>query len=219
MSDLKSNRFPSYDVMAKRDTPSFNEKTRTVLDRRLAVTDEAGRFLSREEFATLKAMASRVIPQPVDRLQVPIAALIDERLEKNKQDGYRVGPMPPMRQAWRLGLDAIDLETRKLYERRFCELDGSTQDLVLKMMEKGELTDPAWAPMTAKHFFQQRVLHDIVMAYYAHPTAWNEMGFGGPASPRGYVRMGVNQRDPWEAAETRDGDTAHARKENSRVQR
>ena len=36
-------------------------------------------------------------------------------------------------------------------------------------------------------------------AYYAHPSAWNEIGFGGPASPRGYVRMDFNRRDPWEA--------------------
>jgi hypothetical protein len=29
------------------------------------------------------------------------------------------------------------------------------------------------------------------------------VGFGGPASPRGYVRLGLNQRDPWEG-EARD---------------
>ena len=54
-------------------------------------------------------------------------------------------------------------------------------------------------------------------AYYAHPTAWNEIGFGGPASPRGYVRMGFDRRDPWEAAEAKPGDEAAARRENRRV--
>ena len=57
--------------------------------------------------------------------------------------------------------------------------------------------------MSAKTFFKQRMAHDIVYAYYAHPTAWNEIGWGGPASPRGYVRMGYNERDPWEAAEVK----------------
>ena len=47
------------------------------------------------------------------------------------------------------------------------------------------------------------MLHDIGSAYYAHPTAWSEIGFGGPASPRGYVRMDENRRDPWEAVEHR----------------
>ena len=37
--------------------------------------------------------------------------------------------------------------------------------------------------MPCKLFFEQRVLQDIPSAYYAHPVAWNEIGFGGPASP------------------------------------
>ncbi len=47
---------------------------------------------------------------------------------------------------------------------------------------------------------------DICGAYYSHPFAWNEIGFGGPASPRGYVRMDFNRRDPWEAEVEREGD-------------
>jgi hypothetical protein len=71
----------------------------------------------------------------------------------------------------------------------------------LTQMQSGELTGEAWAGMPSKLFFEHRVIPDITHAYYAHPTAWNEIGFGGPASPRGYVRMGLNRRDPWEAVE------------------
>ena len=53
--------------------------------------------------------------------------------------------------------------------------------------------------------------------YYSHPTAWSEMGFGGPASPRGYVRMELDRRDPWEAAESKAGGEAHALRENKHV--
>jgi hypothetical protein len=59
--------------------------------------------------------------------------------------------------------------------------------------------------------------HDIVVAYYAHPTAWNEIGFGGPASPRGYVRMGFDKRDPWEAAEEKSGREDDTRRRNRHV--
>jgi hypothetical protein len=52
------------------------------------------------------------------------------------------------------------------------------------------------------------VLHDVINAYYAHPTAWSEIGFGGPASPRGYVRLDAGRRDPWEAAEAPSGPGA-----------
>jgi hypothetical protein len=58
------------------------------------------------------------------------------------------------------------------------------------------------------------VLHDICGAYYSHPYAWSQIGFGGPANPRGYVRMNFNRRDPWEAVEASDGDEGNARKEN-----
>ena len=40
----------------------------------------------------------------------------------------------------------------------------------------------------------------ILSAFYSHPWAWNEIGFGGPAYPRGYARLGVGQRESWEGA-------------------
>ena len=64
---------------------------------------------------------------------------------------------------------------------------------------------------------ETRMARDLTLAYYAHPTAWSEIGWGGPASPRGYVRMDLNERDPWEAAEVKDGDTETARRKNRRV--
>ena len=35
-------------------------------------------------------------------------------------------------------------------------------------------------------------------AFYSHPWAWNEIGFGGPAYPRGYKNLGIDRREPWE---------------------
>jgi hypothetical protein len=43
----------------------------------------------------------------------------------------------------------------------------------------------------------------IIKIYYAHPLAWNEIGYGGPASPRGHVRKWAGGVDPWEAREER----------------
>ena len=42
----------------------------------------------------------------------------------------------------------------------------------------------------------------VLSAFYSHPWAWNEIGFGGPAYPRGYARLGVGQRESWEGAPT-----------------
>ena len=81
----------------------------------------------------------------------------------------------------------------------------------------GELRNQAWGDMPCGLFFKARLLPDIVKTYYSHPTAWNEIGWGGPASPRGYVRLGADRRDPWEAAEAKRGREAKAYRENKRV--
>ncbi len=87
----------------------------------------------------------------------------------------------------------------------------------MKAIQSGEVDEKRWGDMPPKIFFEKRLLHDVVSAYYAHPAAWNEIGFGGPASPRGYVRMYFDRRDPWEAAEARPGREDKARAENARV--
>ena len=71
--------------------------------------------------------------------------------------------------------------------------------------------------MPADLFFSERVAHDVFAAYYSHPASWNEIGFGGPASPRGYVRMYFNRRDPWEAVESKPGTRDKTRKLNEHV--
>jgi hypothetical protein len=89
---------------------------------------------------------------------------------------------------------------------------------LLLQMKQGALSHEAWGGMSPANFFKQRLLHDIVVAYWSHPTAWNEIGWGGPASPRGYVRMGYDERDPWEAAEVpRDANADAARRKNRHV--
>ncbi|MFP5247069.1 MAG: gluconate 2-dehydrogenase subunit 3 family protein, partial [Thermoanaerobaculia bacterium] len=62
-----------------------------------------------------------------------------------------------------------------------------------------DVASTRWNDLPPKRFFTEILLDAIVGEYYAHPHAWSEIGFGGPASPRGYVRLGLNQRDPWEA--------------------
>ena len=87
-----------------------------------------------------------------------------------------------------------------------------------KVQQHDRFKAEALGDMPPKNFFQHRIVHDCCAAYYAHPIAWNEIGFGGPASPRGYVRLDMDKRDPWEAAEAH-GDPDKARRLNLRVGR
>ncbi len=211
-----SERYPAYDVLAKRHTPSWNEQTRRVIDRRLSTPREP-RFLGEAEWRTLEAVCGRIMPQPKTRAPVPVAAMVDDKLFENRGDGYRDYRLPPLREAWRRGLAAIDAEARRRHRVGFSALEADEQDALLRAAQEGRLSGPAWGDMPSAIFFTKRVLPDIVMSYYSHPTAWNEIGFGGPASPRGYVRMNFDRRDAWEAAEATPGHEAAAARKNSRV--
>ncbi|HZV04164.1 MAG TPA: gluconate 2-dehydrogenase subunit 3 family protein [Gemmataceae bacterium] len=209
-------KYPDYDVLSKREGPSWNEKTREVIARRLSLGG-GPKFFTPEEFETLEQVAARIVPQPQGRPPIPVAALVDDKLHLGKSDGYRNAGLPRERDAWRIGLKALDAESEKIYAARFSQLPAERQDELLTRMANGELNDPAWEGMASNLFFHKRMAIDVIYAYYAHPIAWSEIGWGGPASPRGYVRMGYDERDPWEAAEVKNGDVAAAQRKNRHV--
>jgi Gluconate 2-dehydrogenase subunit 3 len=207
-------------VLAKRDSPSWNPQTRRVIEERLAIDPDEHRFLADGEWVTLKAVCARIVPQPPGRARpAPIAAMIDRKLAANGSDGYRDTRLPPLREAWHRALRAFDAEARALRSCSFSDLNSADQDALLEAVQKGEAHDPAWGDMPPQLFFAKRLLHDALSAYYADPHSWNEIGFGGPASPRGYVRMNYDRRDPWEASEAHPGRGVRALRENERVGR
>lgn len=193
--------YPAYDVLDKWDSPSFNEQTRTVIARRL---DEVPprRFFNAIQWATLVAVCERVIPQPERRAvdRVPIAPWLDATLYEQRGTGTRYASMPPDRDAWMQGLDAIDAEALHGHNLHFAALSPAVQDALLKAIDDGDVrVERAWRGLPPQKFFRHLVLKEIVKIYYVHPAAMSEIGYGGPASPRGYVRLGVDGIDPWEA--------------------
>ncbi len=211
-----ADRYPGYDVLAKQDTESWNAQTREAIDRRLAISDTP-RFFSPGEWKTLSAVCDRILPQPDDRPKAPLAAYVDQKMADDDIDGYRYAELPPQGEAWRRGLAALDQEARAAHGAHFADLEPALQDDLLRRMQHGQLGGEAWKDMPCKSFFEHRVLHDVTHAYYALPVSWNEIGFGGPASPRGYVRMALDRRDPWEAVEVHGDDADAVRRRNARV--
>ena len=96
-------RYPGYDVLAKRDTPSWNAKTREVIEQRLA-TPDLPRFFSAEEWAIADALCRRILPQTDEADPVSLVALLDAKLLADHGDGFREASMPYMRE---LGDEAL----------------------------------------------------------------------------------------------------------------
>lgn len=220
MSDMnrktRATRYPGYDVLDKRSTPSWDEATRTVIAQRLATPAEP-HFFNAVEWLAVRALCGCIVPQANALPVVPLAELLDAKLVENTGDGYRDARLPPLQQAWRTGLAALDAESRARHGLPFGSLEKPSQVALLESMQRGELASDAWDGMPSNLFFSERLLHDICSMYYSHPHAWSEVGFGGPANPRGYVRMYYDRRDPWEAAEAKRGDDDKACKENQRA--
>jgi len=199
----RRDRFPNYSTLSKRDTPSWNDATRQVMDKRLGAVPPR-RFFNTDEWAVLEAVCDRIIPQTGTRPKVPIANFIDNKMATNQGDGFQRAGQPDMQQMWQSGLQALNEEAKLRFGQPFIELPGGRQDDLLHMVQNGDVRSPGWQTVPATAFFTDRVLHDVISVYYAHPQGWDEMGFGGPASPRGYVRMGFNRHDPWDPMERHD---------------
>lgn len=198
-----ADRFPSYDVMAKRATPSWNPQTRAAVDARLA-TPERTEALTPTQLATLRLLVERICPQPEGRVPANTLALVLQKIADDGLDGFRSADMPRTAEAWRRGLDALEAEARFHFAASFASLPPEQADELLRSVEAGEVQAPEWGDLPPKTFWGQRVIHDIVSAHWSHPSLWSAMGFGGPASPRGYLRLEANRRDAWEAVEARD---------------
>lgn len=211
-------RYPGYDVLAKRQSPSWNDKTRAVIEERLQTDPDRHLFFNDAEWLTFRSLCDRIIPQVgAAHPPVPVAALVDQKLAAGKGDGYRDSRLPPAPEAWRRGLGAIDAEAENIFHQPFHQLKEADQNSLLKAIQTGHAKGPAWRDLPPTLFFAKHILHDIVSAYYTHPYSWSEIGFGGPASPRGYVRLGYNMRDPWEPAEAVAGREEEARRLNVRI--
>ncbi|MFN2492589.1 MAG: gluconate 2-dehydrogenase subunit 3 family protein [Pyrinomonadaceae bacterium] len=193
--------YPDYNVLDKWSSPDWDDQTREVVRKRLEEIPQI-RFFAQEEAQLLTALAERIVPQS-DRAEaekVPIVPWIDEKLYEDKRDGYRYEEMPPQREAWRLGLKGMNETAAALFEeKQFVDLDSLSQDVVLNNVARGDPPGGSWKQLPAARFFKDVLCIAIVKIYYAHPLAWNEIGYNGPSSPRGHVRKWEGGVDPWEA--------------------
>jgi hypothetical protein len=165
------------------------------------------RFFTPDEAALMQLFADHLLPQfdRVPERRIPIVPWIDERLFTKRTPGYQFEEMPPDDEAYRLGFEAIERMARAAHGRGFIELDWHEQDVLLKSIHDAKPFEGGgdiWRRMPV-HRYWALVLQDCIEAYYAHPWAWDEVGFGGPAYPRAYFRLENGQPEPWEVDERR----------------
>lgn len=196
------NRYPRYNTLEQRG--HWDQATRKVVLDRVHNTPVFRHFADHPR-ATLEALCGRVIPQswkPAGR-RVPIAPWIDHKCVERAGEGFRFDDMPDYAVAWDWGLIGLDETATALFHSNFVSLDGERQDQVLEAVRAGSPPGETWKRMPARRWWVYVAVRQITGVYYAHPIAWDEIGFGGPAYPRGYSALNFGAREPWEADELR----------------
>jgi hypothetical protein len=108
------------------------------------------------------------------------------------------------RGAHRLGLQAIGQIARELFGRDFMELTWFEQEQLLFLIRNGKPkgAKDIWKQLPVQRYWSL-LIEDCVDVYYAHPWSWDEIGYGGPAYPRAYMRLERGEPEPWEVEEWR----------------
>ena len=190
------SRYPDFDVLAEAE--HWDPQSRAIV---LARLDDPPplRFFDPQEAETLAAFCDIVTAQDREP-RVPVLAMVDQKLHEGRLDGFQFADMPDDRDTWRLAARGLDERARALGADRFVAADVELRTDIVAEFHAGELRDGVWAELPAQRAFSV-LMRAVLSEYYSHPWAWNEIGFGGPAYPRGYARMGIGLREAWEGEE------------------
>jgi hypothetical protein len=188
------SRYPDYDVLEERG--HWDDVTRRVV---MARVDDVPpiRFFEPAEARTLGAFCDCVTAQDSDP-RIPVINLVDRKFLDGKLDGFQHAGMPDDRDVWRRMAPVLDERAReRCAAAAFADCAAAAQHYICSEFSNGSLDTGDMDCATAWSVMMRAVLS----AFYSHPWAWNEIGFGGPAYPRGYSRLGMGMREPWEGDE------------------
>jgi hypothetical protein len=190
-------RYPGFDTFAQ--ARHWDAATTGAVAPRVGIPPSLRFFTAREE-AVANALTDQLLGQRQDP-RVPVVSMIDERLAEGQGDGWHYADMPEDGQAWRDSLRGLDLDADDAFGTGFAECSWEDQHAAVRAVQHASGT---WRGMPSSAVWSLWTRY-AVTAFYSHPWAWDEIGFGGPAYPRGYKNIGVGALEPWEVPDARPG--------------
>ncbi len=199
-------RYPDYDVLSAADT--WDHATKGVVLARLEPPGPL-RFFTAEQEPTLRAFCDTVMAQD-NEPRVPVAEFVDDKLAAGRLDGYQYADMPDDRDTWRVTLRGLDHATSAKGADSFAASDPAIRDSIVDDFAHGRLSGGPWEELNVARAWSV-CMRSILAGFYSHPWAWNEIGFGGPAYPRGFMRLGpISTTEPFERHGATSEDPAEA---------
>lgn len=203
------SRYSGFSVLDEADR--WDAHTRTIVEKRLQPSKEP-RFLTDHEWTTLTQLAKHLLFEDRKEILAFVVSHIDQRLYDRKGEAQRKPTLPSEDVLVRIGIKALDLIATARYDKSFHACDTDSQFDLVSTLQLGKLEaatgddpspdlspwmDPKKSGPMQKALFK-KLLGLMVDAHASHPTVWSEMGYAGPAYPRGYYRIGTGLTDPWE---------------------
>ena len=194
-----TSRFPGFDAMSQID--HWDEVTAKVVSSRLDPPGDR-RFFDLEEYETVTALVEQLLDLDHETSGA-ITGALDARLAAVRTDGWHYENMPEDTVAWRRALAGLKTQAEAAGSGSFAELTHATRTQILEGIRAKGSDD--WHGMPASRLWDLWLRYACT-AYYARPDAWNEIGFPGPAYPRGYKNSGIDAREPFEVADAEPQD-------------
>jgi hypothetical protein len=203
-------RYPDYDVMA--NAGNWDPVTRALIVDRVENVPEI-RFFTPAEARCLGPFLDVVLAQDGEP-RIPVLNMVDQKMHAGKLDGYQYADMPDDRDTWRLVARGLDEAAAERAGHDFAAAPAEVREAIVADFSQGKLSGGAWEELDVSSAWSV-VMRGALSEFYSHPWAWNEIGFGGPAYPRGYMRFhpGPSGRDPHETNEAYDVDPVTDRPE------
>ena len=188
---------PEFDVL--RQTRYWDDVTAGVVLERLSTATELA-FFTDAEVAVARPLLDLLLGQRDDPL-VPVLDLVDTRLARGETDGWHYDDLPEDGAAWRHTLAGLDEDAQSRHRMPFARVGVDVQRALIQAVQDLAHGGARWHDYPAGQVWSLWTRYACT-AFYSHPAAWNEIGFSGPAYPRGYLNLGIDRREHWEVPST-----------------
>lgn len=193
----QGQRFRGFDVLSQ--SPRWDPVTAGVVTARVG-PPEPLKFFTGAEQACAAAMLNLLTGQHDDP-RIPVLEMVDARLAAGETDGWRYADMPEDGQAWRDTLSYLDADADARCGTTFAAAPEKDQAALIQSVLDGN----NWHGLPAAQVWSLWTRYACT-ALYSHPSAWDEIGFPGPAYPRGYKNTGVGRLESFEVPDARPAE-------------
>lgn len=190
------SHYPSFRVMDEKD--AWDDHTQAIVDDRMSNGYEF-QFLNEQETDMLSVICALLMNDSSPEVIPFVIRHIDQTLHSSPGEGQRKSGVPESKDLIRRGLQLTERSAQTINHSTFLSLDNAAKRKLIQAISEGEAEPSiAWQGIPQQDFFR-KLMNLTIESYCSHPKVWSEIGYAGPAYPRGYVRTQLGQLDPWEA--------------------